>query len=592
MFTVSDEVKSLLRDNYRQIIKIQFPNGEDTIELTEADLLQNSFQWDRYCATGDMLEIGTATAAEVAFSLRNDKGYFYNTAGEQVSVDDITFEGKELTIQIGISKWDARRWENAQVLWFPIGKFTIMSMPHKFSTIKISALDRMTWFDLYIPQDDGNPFASTETLHSMIGKICGVVSISYTFPSTLPNYDLTVDIDTLFEEAPQVTYRMLIQWIAALTGTCAYIDVEGKLVFRWLERASGITITPGQRYSSTVYEPVVFVGLVAEKNDEMMEFGSSSNYRFYITDNSLIQGEDWIQTYLFEINAIWNKLLATASPYRPFEARTMPMPFLEPLDIIEYEDNDGTVFDTFLTHITYTLNGSTSISAVGISETEAQCATPSGRTTRESADIKALRNKIAILENATEAARSRLTDMVRMALGLHLITVTTDDGGTMYYLTTANVPDATENYSPTLADLEGVLVPNDVIYVMSGAGLAWCHGSDWDVAAQEPKATIGWRYGVAKDGSAVLGIINTQGINVSDDDTIYRTQITPESYAVYQGANLVFGFNGQLESQINRLLVKSNINDPSLENNAYIRLGSAMLVPAEGGLNIVYVEDI
>ena len=592
MFTISNEIKSLLQENYRQIIKIQFPNGEDTIELTEADLVQNSFQWDRYCATGDMLEIGAATAAEVAFTLRNDVRYFYTTAGTKVSVDDITFEGKELTIQIGISKWGARRWENAQVLWFPIGKFTIMSMPHKFSTIKISALDRMTWFDLYVPREDGNPFASVETLHSIVGKICNVVGILYTFPSTLPNYDLTVDIDTLFEEAPELTYRMLIQWIAALTGTCAYIDVEGKLVFRWLERAEGITITPGLRYSSTVYEPVVFAGLVAEKNDETMEFGSSSNYRFYITNNSLIQGDDWVQTYLFEINAVWNKLLDTAFPYRPFEASTMPMPFLEPLDIIEYEDNDGTVFDTFITHITYTLNGSTSISAVGISETEAQCVTPRARTTRESADIKALRNKIAVLENATEAARSRLTDMVRMALGLHLITVTSDDGGIIYYFTTANIPDATEDYTPTLADLEGVLSSNDVIYSMSGAGLAWCLGSDWDVAAQEPKATVGWRYGIAKDGSAVLGIINTQGINVSDDDTIYRTQITPESYAVYQGANLVFGFNGQLESQINRLLVKSNINDPALENDAYIRLGSAMLIPANGGLDIVYVEDI
>ena len=591
MFTISNEVKSLLLQNYRQIIKIQFPNGDDIIELTEADLVQSTFKWDRYCATGDMLEIGSATAAEVEFTIINN-GTFRTTGGSEVSVDDISFEGKELTIQIGICKWGAHRWENAQVSWFNIGKFTIMSMPHKFSTIQISALDRMTWFDLYVPRDDANPFASTETLHSMVGKMCGVVGISYTFPSTLPNYDLTVDIDKLFEEAPQATYRMLIQWIAALTGTCAYIDVEGQLVFRWLERATDVTISPGQRYSSTVYEPVIFAGLVAEKNDETMEFGSSSNYRFYITDNSLIQGDDWIQTYLFEINAIWNRLLATANPYRPFEARTMPMPYLEPLDIIEYEDNDGTVFETFITHITYTLNGSTSISAVGISETEAQCVTPSGRTSRESASIKSLRNKIAALENATVAARDRLTSMVRMALGLHSIVVTTEDGGMIYYFTTADIPDATEEYTPTLADLEGVLAPNDVIYVMSGAGLAWCHGSDWNVAAQAPKADVGWKYGIAKDGSAVLGLINTAGINVSDDNTTYRTEITPESFSVYNGLNFVFGFNGQLESQLNRLLVKANVKDPTLENNAYIRLGSAMLIPAEGGLDIVYVEDI
>ena len=592
MLIVSNEVKSLLLQNYRQIIKIQFPNGDDIIELTEADLVQSTFKWDRYCATGDMLEIGAATAAEVEFSIINN-GTFRTTGGSEVSVDDISFEGKELTIQIGICKWGAHRWENAQVSWFNIGKFTIMSMPHKFSTIQISALDRMTWFDMYAPREDGeNPFSTTETLHTIIHKICNAVGISYSMSSELPNYDLTVNIDTLYEEESQVTYRMLIQWVAALTGTCAYIDVNGVLTFRWLETASGVRIIPNQRYSSTVYEPVVFGGLVAEKNDQTMEFGSSSHYRFFISDNSLIQGDDWIDTYLYEINAVWNKLLATADPYRPYEANVAPMPYLEPLDVIEYEDNDGTIFNTIITHITFSLNGATSISAVGVSETEAQCVTPTGWTARESAGIKSLRNKIAALENATAAARARLTDMVRMALGLHIIVVTADDGGTIYDFTTADIPDATEDYTPTLADLEGVLAPNDVIYMMSGAGLAWCHGSDWDIATQAPKSTIGWRYGIAKDGSAVLGLINTAGVNISDENTTYRTEITPESFSVYNGLNFIFGFNGQLESQINRLLVKANIKDPTLENNAYIRLGNAMLIPADDGLDIVYVEDI
>lgn len=580
-----NEIKSLLLNNYRQLVRIRFPNNEHTIELSEADVVQGSFKWDRYCATGDMLEIGSAVAAEVEFSLINN-GTFNDTGGNQIPVDDISFEGKEMTIEVGISKWGARRWENAQKHWFPIGMFTIMSMPHKFATIKISALDRMTRFDLHIPQDDGNPFSSLETLHSLVAKICGVIGINFSFPSTLPNYDLVVDMDALFEEEPQLSYRMLIQWIAALTGTCAYINIEGNLVFRWLERAEGITLTPSNRYSSTVYEPVAFAGLVAEKNDETLEFGSSSYYRFRISNNSLIQGDNWTSAYFHPLNDVWDKLQETADPYRPFEANTVPMPFLEPLDIIAYQDNDGTTFDTIITHITYTLNGSTAISAVGISETEAQCVTPSGTTSRENADIKNLKNKIALLENATAAARSRLTDLFRMALGLHMITVIAEDGGEIYYFTTA----AVSGDNPTLADLGEVIQPNDVIYTFSGAGFVWCKGNDWDKEAQEPISD--WTYGITKDGSAVLGLINTTGISVSDLDTIYRTEITPERYAVYQGEDLVFGLSGQLESQINRLLVKSNIDNPNVDNNAYIRLGSAMLVPADGGLDIVYVEDI
>ena len=143
--------------------------------------------------------------------------------------------------------------------------------------------------------------------------------------------------------------------------------------------------------------------------------------------------------------------------------------------------------------------------------------------------------------------------------------------------------------NPTLEDLGAVITPNDVIYQLSGAGVAWCYGSDWNAQAQEP--TDGWRYGITKNGTAILSVVNTEGIVVSND-SVYKTAITPDSYNVYQGANLVFGLSGQLESQINRLLVKSNIENPELENNAYIRLGSAMLVPADGGLDIVYVEDI
>ena len=592
MITIPEEAKSLFQQNYRQLIKIEFPNNGKTIRLTESDIVTNSFKWDRYCATGNMLEIGTATAAEIEFSLRNT-GKFLTVSGEEIPVDEILFEGKELTVDIGVYKWGARRWEDAQVYWMPIGKFTIMSKPHKFSVINISALDRMTWFDMYVPVE-GTPFSNTETLQSIVHKMCNAIGISYSLPSYLPNLDLAVDIPTLYEDEPEATYRTLVQWVAALTGTCAYIDPSGRLCFKWLDRAQNVLITPSKRYSSVVYDPVGFSGLIVEKGDSSMELGSNSYYRYAVLDNSLIQGDKWINSakYIAAVNNLWEMLDVSSVAYRPYDASILPAPYLEPLDIISYQDNNGEVFDTIITHITFSLNGATNISAVGISDTEAQCVTPSGRTPRESADIKALRNMVSTLENATVAARERLTDIVRMALGLHLITVTDDNGGKVYYMTTANISNATPDYAPTLDDLRENLVDNDVIYFVSGAGIAWCTGADWDFDTNAPKVEIGWRYGISKDGNAVLGQVNTTGIQVSKDDTTYRTEITPEGFSVYNGQSFVFGFNGQLESQINRLLVKANIKDPTMENNAYIRLGSAMLVPADGGLDIVYVEDI
>lgn len=582
MLNISSNAINLLKGEYRQVIDIRFPNGGTTIKLTEKDIMQGSFKWDRYCATGNMLEIGSAVSSEIEFTLLNTNGFFYDIGGQEIPVEDISFEGKELTVKIGVA-----RSAQGTTEWINIGKFTIMSMPHKFSTIQISALDRMTWFDMFAVGEE-NPFTRLETLHSLVDKMCTALNILYTFPSTLPNYDLTVDTEIMLEENPQVTYRAIVQWIAALTGTCAYIDVSGELVFRWLEVAAGVTITPHDRFpTSKVYEPVQFTGLTVKKGEDSVVVGGSNLYRFIISDNALIQGENWASTYVEVFNDIWEALHATADPYRPFEASTVPMPYLEPLDVIEYEEKDGTTFNTLITHVTFTLNGKTDFKAVGQSETEANCVTPTGKTAQEESDYNDLKNRIANLENSTIAARERLTSLVQMAIGLHLIEVTDDTGGITYYFTTAAVP--AEN--PTLADLDGIIKDSDVIYMLSSAGWVWCTGANWNVQAQAPKGT--WTYGIAKDGTAVLGLINTSGININDESTEYNTSITPETFSAFMGANLIFGFNARLESQINRLLIKSNLDDqPGAENNAYIRLGNAKLIPADDGLDIVYVEDI
>lgn len=581
MFSLTDipaEARALLRQSKKQLIEIELPQEEldTTIIIDGNNILQNSFKWDRYFTTGNMLEIGTAIASEIEFTLFND-GYLKDEGGTSVPIENIKFQGKELTVYLGI---DAGNRE----YWWSIGKFTITTMPHKSGTIFISALDRMVWLDMYNTKDDVI-FSGTEmTLHGIVQAVCQTLNINYAMPSTLPNYDLLVNIDQLTADNEGYTFRQLIMWIAALTGTCAVFDSQGELVFRWIEAADE-TITPNDRYSSDVYEPVCFTGLEVQNNNETAVYSGvdDSYYHYLIVNNSLIQGEDWTVKYNDSFHNLWNVLSETAVVYVPFAASTVPLIYLEPMDMIKYKDNDSTDHDTIISHITFTLNGAVSIESVGKSDTEAKIVTPGG-TVQEQSSIKALKESIRNLENAGNAARDRLTDLMYHALGLHEITVQTDDGY-LFYFTTAPVPDG----STSLSDLNGVLQPNDIIYFFSGSGLAWCRGSEWDVNAGKP--SIDWTYGIAKDGTAVLGLINTEGMTVSKEDTIYKTNITPSTFSVMQGTSIVFAFNGQLESQINRLLVKSNINDPTLDNNAYIKIGSAMLVPADGGMNIVYVEE-
>ena len=222
---IPQQARDLLRSNYKQVLRMEMvttvDDVEKTIGISDNDILQGSFKWDRYFTTGNMLEVGTAIAAEIEFTLLN-KGYLYDQGGNKIDIDKIHFEGKELKVYLGIKKWNARRWENAQFYEWKIGNFTITTMPHKADTIFISALDRMTWFDLYVPSES-NPFQNTETLQGIVSKICTVTNTQYDSTGfiELPNYDLQVNMGTLLSENNNITYRSLIQWVAALTGTCA-----------------------------------------------------------------------------------------------------------------------------------------------------------------------------------------------------------------------------------------------------------------------------------------------------------------------------------------------------------------------------------
>ena len=78
---IPEQARDLLRSNYKQVLRMEMvttvDDVEKTIEISDNDILQGSFKWDRYFTTGNMLEVGTAIAAEIEFTLLN-KGYLYD----------------------------------------------------------------------------------------------------------------------------------------------------------------------------------------------------------------------------------------------------------------------------------------------------------------------------------------------------------------------------------------------------------------------------------------------------------------------------------------------------------------------------------
>ena len=226
-YPITQEVLDLFTTQHRQIVDITFNGVAETKTLTEKDVIQGGLSIDRYCVSGSRIEIGSAVAAELSLTLDNTDGKF----------NDTTFEGAELFINVGTKKWEARKWENAVEHFIPMGYFTVDNSPRKLSHITLSALDRMVHFDKDVePEKLSFPM----TVGNLLEQICNICNVELaTDILTLINQDYVINE---YPQGDDLIYRQLLMWIAEITGTCAYIDWEGKLRLEWYKTESSARI--------------------------------------------------------------------------------------------------------------------------------------------------------------------------------------------------------------------------------------------------------------------------------------------------------------------------------------------------------------
>lgn len=264
MYKVSQEVKNLFNKNYIQVADITVNGVNESFSVAENEIVQGSLSIDRYSVSNSKIEVGSAVAAELTLKLKNDDGKYDNTV----------FEGAEVFVKIGIKKWDAHRWENAVIHWIPCGYFTIDEPPRALSTITISALDRMILFDKTV---DISKLSFPMTVADLLNKICTICGVTLATDITrLPNKDYQI---TAYPEGQDLTYRTLLQWCAALTGTCAFMNYDGNLELKWYEQTD-LTISPSERYK--VYEPKERDIVSTRIKDRVFQRSLCDNY-FYDT---------------------------------------------------------------------------------------------------------------------------------------------------------------------------------------------------------------------------------------------------------------------------------------------------------------------
>lgn len=460
MYKVSQEVKNLFNKNYIQVADITVNGVNESFSVAENEIVQGSLSIDRYSVSNSKIEVGSAVAAELTLKLKNDDGKYDNTV----------FEGAEVFVKIGIKKWDAHRWENAVIHWIPCGYFTIDEPPRALSTITISALDRMILFDKTV---DISKLSFPMTVADLLNKICTICGVTLATDITrLPNKDYQI---TAYPEGQDLTYRTLLQWCAALTGTCAFMNYDGNLELKWYEQTD-FTISPSERYNSDMQENDVTITGIYFKDAANTEYiAGTDDYCLDLSSNGLLQ--DNVQVVL---DTLYVSLKGFS--YRPYTATIKSAPYIYPMDMIHYEDAKGEVHDTIITNVTFGMNLSTSIAGKGETTQKQKYSQSGGLTKQQATILEKLRENLDKAMTAKEQAQLELNRLLSNSLGLNIVTIPQDDGTQVYYFCDGET-----------------LESSNIIYTFKANGFAWT--KSWN------EGNPVWKYGFSKDGNAIYNML-------------------------------------------------------------------------------------
>lgn len=499
MVNLANTIKEKWQSGGHQIAKVEstglryVSTGKllDTADqiITSDRICDGGLSIDRTAVSGSKLELGSAIAATLSLTLYNtDKKY-----------DDVNFEGVEMKVSVAV--------DEDSPTWVPLGVFIIDTPPRHLSTISISAMDRMVLFDKDASGFDYDTNSTVAEVIQACAKAAGV-PLADTNMKNLPNYNVQVSKP---ETQSTITYRTLLQYCAALTGTFAYMDENGKLAFRWYDTTAGFAMTPANRYSSDIYEQdVTITGLtytIKSQDSEGKETSTvnvygSVGYAFDFTDNLLIAGNAARNQAL---TVVQSKIIPTT--YRPYSAEILPAPWLFPGDAVTYlpVDKDDTTENqlfSIVTNMAYTLNGSTTIAGQGETAQSNSYASTSGLTAAQAQILQRVTDRVTQERTNREQAILQLNEQIKgvkagkddlliAGLGLYTTEETLSDGSTVYYYHDKQTLDN-----------------SSIIYTFQSGGFAYT--TNWN--GGNPT----WTSGFDRNGNLIMNTISTYKLEADD----------------------------------------------------------------------------
>ena len=531
MYPITSQTAALFANMNRQVVDISFSGLNETLRLTENDLVSGSFSLSRYSASGNAIELGSASASEVSFKLDNTDGRF----------NDVTFEGARMFIRLGVVDDSG---EEPVVSYIPMGYFTIDEVPRKLRQIDIVALDDMVRFDRPI---DYSLLTFPMTVSELVGRLCAICNVRLrTNVSLLVNSGYTINSIT----GDPATYRQLLIWAAEIMGCCAFIDWDGYLCMQWytgsVSRPSALT--PTNRFSSDYAEQTIEITGVGISNGDDYYLSGTDEYAIIIEGNGLVPPSD------FETVADGVFGYIGGTTYLPFSASTVPLPHLYPLDTISFKVGDS-FFPSIVTEVGFKINGSMQLSAKGESAVRKGYASMNPLTSHQQSILQQLQDEQNYLLNDRVQSVLAFNELISNALGLHVTPVEQPDGSVIYYM-----HDQT------------ALEDSMVIFTMTANGIAWTN-TGWNGGSPV------WQSGVTAAGDALFRMLSAEGITVSKEGEDYTIQITPSAFRIY--------YRQMLVTEIS----KDEMTIPKAVFTNYAECGKIRMVPYNNaGANILFLD--
>lgn len=431
MQNTSSLYKDLIRQSGRMFkskILVTFP-GDTTAQLTDDDIMQDSFVVTTGTSDEGSFSIGNAIIGQLDFELDNSSGRY----------DNMSFEDAELDARVALVV--GQNYDNTLTPeWLRKGIFTVEEVTVDENYIRITAYDNMSKLDV--------PFADLNvtfpiSLKNLFQTICAACSLPYELP------DIGNIIVGKNHEIPEdASCRDVISYVAQLCCRFVYADVTGTIKMGWY-RDTDYIIDERQKLSGSV----TISGVQLTDTGDVIHRVGTTSYCLMIDDNPIATSAAALSQQVWQDDLIGMTLT-------PFEAEVLSDPALEAGDIVTISDLHGNTYPTPVTNLTYRLDGKMTVScdAETVKEKQRTSCSPSAKIVAQAS--RRMNRKIS----EYDVRAKQFSSLTANAMGFYQTEEQQDDGSTIVY----------QHNKPLLADSEVIWKKSrDSFAVSTDGGTTW-----------------------------------------------------------------------------------------------------------------------